>query len=68
MMGGFGMGFSWIIWAGLLVLAILWIGSYLRKEKGNRDSRNSLLDILKQRYANGEIGREEYLEKKRDLV
>lgn len=68
MMGGFGMGFTWILWAGLLVLAILWIGSYLRKMKGRGDSGNSLLEILKQRYANGEIDREEYLEKKRDLV
>ena len=68
MMGGFGMGFTLIFWAGLLVLAILWIRSYLKKEKGNGDSRNFLLDILKQRYANGEVGREEYLEKKRDLV
>jgi putative membrane protein len=29
--------------------------------------RSAALDLLEQRYARGEIGREEYLEKKQDL-
>ncbi len=31
-------------------------------------ARSAALDTLEQRYAKGEIGREEYLEKKRDLA
>jgi putative membrane protein len=30
-------------------------------------SRSNALDLLEERYARGEINREEYLEKKRDL-
>jgi putative membrane protein len=68
MMGGFGMGFMWIFWVGILVLAIALIWPFIKKDKNQRDSGNSSLDILKQRYARGEISKEEYEEKKRGLT
>lgn len=68
MMGGFGIGFMWIFWVGIIALAIAWIWPYMKKAKSQRNSEISSLDILKQRYARGEISKEEYGEKKRDLV
>ena len=67
MTGGFEMGFMGIIWVVILVL-IIWGGwSYLKREKGAGHSNNSALDILKERYAKGEISKEEFEEMKRNL-
>ena len=73
MMGGFGghgwgMGFGWII--GLLLLAaIIWI--IVKSVNQNSNAHNSVsksaIDILKERYARGEIGKEEFEEKKKDI-
>jgi putative membrane protein len=64
---GWGMGFGWLI--GLLIVgAIVWL--IIRSiNQNNVPSRHtkSALDILKERYAKGEIGKEEYEEKKKDL-
>lgn len=53
----------------LIVVLAVWGASVLKKEKGLGfgNSRESALDILKQRYARGEIDKEEFDEKKRDL-
>jgi putative membrane protein len=66
---GWGMGYGLII--GCIVLAvIIWLvirvtgQNYNQKQTGSK----SALDILKERYARGEIGKEEYEQKKRDLL
>jgi putative membrane protein len=53
----------------LLVVLAVWSWSYLKKEKrlGFGESHETTLDMLKKRYAKGEISKEEYDEKKRDL-
>jgi uncharacterized membrane protein len=53
----------------LIVVLAAWGYSFLKKEKGFgfKNTHESILDILKQRYANGEIRKEEFNEKKRDL-
>ena len=63
---GFGMGFGMILfWAMIIVaLIVLFRGSC---GNGNRKTEKSALDILKERYARGEIGREEFEQIKRDL-
>lgn len=70
---GFGMGFGgiymWIIWI-VLILLVVWAASALfgrRGDGGNRREKTAL-DILQERYAKGEIGREEYEQKRKDLM
>jgi len=62
-----GMGFGWII--GILIIgAIIWlIIQSINRTNVNPQHIKSALDILKERYAKGEIGKEEYEEKKKDL-
>ena len=65
---GLGMMLTMLIFWGMvivgLVLAIRWLVSQ------GRDTRpaDPALDILRQRYARGEINREEFEAKKRDLT
>ncbi len=66
MMGG--IGFMSIFWVGIIILVVALIWPRVRKEESQRNSETSLLEILKKRYARGEIGKEEYAEKKSDLV
>jgi len=57
---------SWIIGLAFLILFVLLIVRLTVNSSG-RSTRNTPLDILKEKYAKGEIKREEYLEKKEDL-
>ena len=66
---GMGMGWWWII--GIIVLiAIIWpvVQGINRKNNIPRESEKSALDILKERYARGEIDKQEFEERKRDLM
>ena len=72
MMGGWnGFGFlGWlpmlIFWV-LLILGIVALVRYLGRSGQNQEDKTPL-DILKERYARGEINKKEFEEKKRDLV
>ncbi len=68
MMGGFGMGFGGILWIAIIALIVFLVWQNLRQDKNLGDSRNPPLEILKERYAKGEVDKEEYEEKKRDLI
>jgi putative membrane protein len=65
---GWIMGWGWVI--GLLILIVVfWI--IVRIVNQNYHSRSSIktpLDILKERYARGEIDKEEYEERKKDIT
>jgi putative membrane protein len=68
---GWSMGFGWIFMLLFWALVILGI-VYLLKLISGRDSKSerneeTALDILKKRYAKGEIGKEEFEEKKKDI-
>ena len=57
----------WILFIVGFIVLIFWIfnktkGSWLKSEE------ESALDILKKRYARGEINKEEFEERKRDLL
>ena len=73
-MPGFGAGpFGWLfmllIW-GLIIFGVIvlikWLFDTSTKDRGT--SKKSALDILEERYARGEIDREEFEQKKRGLV
>ena len=73
MMGGFGwmwlMPIFSIVFLGLIIWAIVASVRSLSQSRGQDSSRTvSALEVLKQRYARGEIGKEEYEEKKKDLA
>lgn len=65
----FGGGFMWIFWILLIVLAVvLTVGLAQRRAGiGSGARERTALDILKERYARGEIDREEFEQKRRDL-
>lgn len=68
-MHGWGMGWGWII--GLIVLVlIVWLVVWaINQNKGvNQPFDKSPLDILKERYAKGEIDKEEFDQRKKDLI
>jgi putative membrane protein len=69
-----GMGWMFlhgIFWLAVLVGIIALIVTFVRRgdpgRNGPDDRRGSALAILEERYARGEIQRDEYLEKRRDL-
>jgi len=72
MMNGYGMGgwFGMGLWWILLVVLVVVFGAWAFKRTGDSPSapRESARDILDKRYARGEIGRDEYEQKKRDLA
>lgn len=73
MMGGFGsmglMSIFWVLIIGLIVWAIVASVRGPNESKSPDPSRpDSALDILKKRYARGEINKEEYDEKRKELI
>ena len=73
-----GYGMSWfgnivslLFWIGLIVaifFLIRWLFVSTRSKSTETTSDDSALEILKTRYAKGEINKEEFEEKKRDLL
>jgi putative membrane protein len=64
------MGGGWFMWIFLLIIigvvVYMLMNANATKRKDLEDSETPL-DILKRRYANGDITQEEYEEKKRNL-
>ena len=68
-MNGWGMGWWWII--GIIIIAaFIWM--VVKAMNNNTDSTNlpgkSALDILKERYAKGEISKGEFEERRKVLL
>ncbi len=76
---GWGMGWGWpgmmLFWLIPLLVVIVLAATavkYLssrgaRSDAGLHEDRNRALEVLEERYARGEINREEYLQKRDDL-
>lgn len=70
---GWGMGFGMISVVLFWVLVILGIAVLVKWVAGGssgaagQPAAKTALDILKERYARGEIGRDEFEQKKRDI-
>ena len=72
MMDGWGGGaFGMIIWPLVLIALVVGVIWYVRSPSyagtGRMPRRSSGLDILEERYARGEIERDEYLQKKQEI-
>lgn len=68
---GWGMGFGWPFMAIFWILIVICIVYLVRQIAGNAkggERDETALDILKKRYARGEINKEEFEEKKKDLL
>jgi putative membrane protein len=76
-MMGWGWGSGWgllgavhmLLWWALIILGIVVLVKWLfaGSRGGSRAAGGQALEILKERYARGEIGKEEFEQKKRDL-
>ncbi|MFW5851505.1 MAG: SHOCT domain-containing protein [Bacteroidota bacterium] len=65
---GWGMGWTWIIGFILLIIVILLVYRLLQIHNQSNTHSKSPLDILKERYAKGEIDKEEFEERKKNLL
>lgn len=68
---GYGMGFGgifmWLFWL-LVVVGVVWmVKMMVGNGKKDQQADRSALDILKERYARGEINQQEFEQKRRDL-
>ena len=77
--GDYGMSWGWgflgavhmVLWWVLIILGIVvlvkWLTVGFGSSSGGRADEGRALEVLKERYARGEIGKEEFEQKKRDL-
>ena len=65
-MGGFGVLLMVVVWVGVIVGAVFLIRLAVGNRSAGPESR-SALEILEERYARGEIDREEFEQKRTDL-
>jgi len=78
MMWGWGYGGgSWLGWLGPIAMVLFWgsvitggvflIRSYVRRDSA-QSGEVAALELLRMRYVKGEISKEEFEDKRRDLV
>ncbi len=72
-MGAFGLVplLIWVVILAAIVAGIVWLVRALAARDERQmppPRRSSGLDVLEERYARGEINREEYLQKKTDIL
>ncbi|MBE0522036.1 MAG: SHOCT domain-containing protein [Candidatus Methanoperedenaceae archaeon] len=68
--GSYGsiMGIIMLIFWILIIVGIVLLIKYLWEGGAPRGGTESALDVLRKRYARGEISKEEFEEKKKDLL
>ncbi len=67
-LGGWGMMIFWIVLVIGIIFLIRWLAGQGRGGRESLPREESALDVLKKRYAKGEIDKEEFEQKKRDLT
>ena len=73
MMGWFGGGIMMLLFWALIIACIIWVvrevsGGHHHCSHSHNDAPSRALDILKERYTKGEIEKEEFEAKKKDLI
>lgn len=67
---GWGMGFGWLLmlifWA-LVIIGIIYLIKFIAASSKKEEKGETALEILKKRYAKGEISKEEFEEKKKGI-
>jgi putative membrane protein len=66
--GWFGGIFMIVFWIVVIVGIVFLIRWLVQSTRGGAGSAESALEILKRRYANGEINKKEFEQKKKDLL
>ncbi len=67
--GFFGMGLGWIVWLIIIVVTVWVVFQFKGNNHGHyHKSSESPLDLLKKRYAEGEISKDEFERMKKDLM
>ena len=64
---GYGGGGMWIFWILIIIVLVWFVAFTTRRNNDSSGNEKSALDILKERYARGEIDREEFEQKRKDL-
>jgi putative membrane protein len=64
---GWGGGMSMVLFWGAIVAVIVFAVRFFGNDTAARGGDTTPLQILKERYARGEIGKDEFEQKKRDL-
>jgi putative membrane protein len=64
---GWGGGLMMILWVVVIAALVYWFVQSTQKNRAVAGGQESALDILKKRYARGELSKQEYEERKRDL-
>ncbi|NJD78497.1 MAG: SHOCT domain-containing protein [Candidatus Methanoperedens sp.] len=67
-MMSYGGGILWLLFWILVIIGLALLIRYLWQGGGARREEESPLEILKKKYARGEISKEEFEEKKKDLL
>ena len=76
MMGDWGYGYGlihmivWLVILVAIIAGVVWLVRSIAAPGAHQlpPPRSAGLDVLEERYARGEINREEYLQKKRDIT
>ncbi len=66
-MWGMGMMFMMLLFWFLVIVGLILVVRWFLSDQRERRGGDSALEILRQRYARGEINKEEFEAKKRDL-